>query len=76
MRPRTLTPAPTPEFTLEDLTTWLHTQRPPASRTSAPLLTALVELHLGDPLAREIKNLRPGTSVLPSTLVLVPPLLL
>lgn len=76
MSPHTPTPDPTPEFTLEDLTTWLHTQRPPAFRTSSPLLTALAELHLGDPLAREIRNLRPGTSVLPSTLVLVPPLLL
>ncbi|AFD27293.1 hypothetical protein [Deinococcus gobiensis] len=75
MSPRTPTPAPTPEFTLEDLTTWLHTQRPPAPRTS-PILAALAELHLGDLLAQEIKCLRPGTSVLPPTLVLVPPLLL
>lgn len=75
MSPRTPTPAPMPEFTLEDLTTWLHAQRPPASHTS-PILTELAELHLGGQLTWTIKHLPLGTSVLPSTLILVPPLLL
>lgn len=75
MSPRIPTPAPTPEFTLEDLTTWLHAQRPPPPRTSL-ILAELAELHLGDPLSRAIKTLLLGTSTLPSDLVLVPPLLL
>ncbi|KQR25529.1 hypothetical protein [Deinococcus sp. Leaf326] len=75
MSPRSPTPAPTPEYTLEDLTTWLHAQRPPPPRTSL-ILAELAELHLSGQLTWAIKTLPLGTSTLPSDLVLVPPLLL